>query len=124
MTAGSGEDDIIARYFRPIATHAEARGLFDDAALLTPPPGCDLVLTKDALVAGVHFFADDPPAAIARKALRVNLSDLAAKGARPLGALLAIALPVPWIRNGSAPSRRRWARMRCASAVPSSVVTR
>lgn len=95
MTAGSGEDDIIARYFRPIATHAEARGLFDDAALLTPPPGCDLVLTKDALVAGVHFFADDPPASIARKALRVNLSDLAAKGARPLGALLAIALPRP-----------------------------
>ncbi|MGU3493995.1 thiamine-phosphate kinase [Xanthobacteraceae bacterium A53D] len=93
--AGSGEDHIIARYFRPIATSAAARGLFDDAAVLTPPPGCDLVLTKDALVAGVHFFADDPPAAIARKLLRVNLSDLAAKGARPLGALLAVALPRP-----------------------------
>ncbi|WP_029003198.1 thiamine-phosphate kinase [Azorhizobium doebereinerae] len=95
MTAGSGEDDIIARFFRPIATNPAARGLFDDAALLTPPPGCDLVLTKDALVAGVHFFPDDPPDSVARKALRVNLSDLAAKGARPLGALLALALPRP-----------------------------
>ncbi|WP_341987654.1 thiamine-phosphate kinase [Azorhizobium sp. AG788] len=95
MTAGSGEDDIIARFFRPIATSPAARGLFDDAAILTPPPGCDLVLTKDALVAGVHFFADDPPASVARKALRVNLSDLAAKGARPLGALLALALTRP-----------------------------
>ncbi len=95
MTAGSGEDDIIARFFRPIATNPAARGLFDDAAVLTPPPGCDLVLTKDALVAGVHFFADDPPASVARKALRVNLSDLAAKGARPLGALLALALTRP-----------------------------
>lgn len=95
MTAGSGEDDIIARFFRPIATSPAARGLFDDAAVLTPPPGCDLVLTKDALVAGVHFFADDPPASVARKALRVNLSDLAAKGGRPLGALLALALTRP-----------------------------
>ncbi|OYX86632.1 MAG: thiamine-phosphate kinase [Azorhizobium sp. 35-67-5] len=95
MTAESGEDDIIARFFRPIATSPAARGLFDDAAVLTPPPGCDLVLTKDALVAGVHFFADDPPASIARKALGVNLSDLAAKGAKPLGALLALALPRP-----------------------------
>lgn len=95
MTAGSGEDDIIARFFRPIATSPAARGLFDDAAVFTPPPGCDLVLTKDALVAGVHFFADDPPASVARKALGVNLSDLAAKGARPLGALLALAMPRP-----------------------------
>ena len=54
------------------------------------------MLTADALVAGVHFFADDPPEAIARKALRVNLSDLAAKGARPLGFLLTLALPGDW----------------------------
>ena len=54
------------------------------------------MLTADALVAGVHFFADDPPAAIARKALRVNLSDLAAKAARPLGFLLTLALPSDW----------------------------
>ncbi|MEP9353543.1 thiamine-phosphate kinase [Xanthobacter sp. KR7-65] len=90
---GSGEDRFIARFFRPIAGSPAALGLMDDAALLTPPDGCDLVLTKDAVVAGVHFFPDDPPAAVARKALRVNLSDLAAKGAAPLGALLALALP-------------------------------
>ena len=90
-----GEDDLIARFFAPIAG-PQGLGLLDDAALLTPPPGADLVLTKDALVAGVHFFADDPPGAIARKALRVNLSDLAAKGAEPLGFLMALALPEEW----------------------------
>ena len=58
-----------------------------------PPPGCDLVLKADAIVGNVHFFADDPPDSIARKALRVNLSDLAAKGAKPLGFLLSLALP-------------------------------
>ena len=86
------EDTIIARYLAPIAGKG-ALALLDDVALLSPPPGHDLVLTKDALVAGVHFFADDPPASIARKALRVNLSDLAAKGAVPAGFLLALALP-------------------------------
>lgn len=90
---GSGEDRFIGRYFRPIAGASGALGLMDDAALLAPPEGCDLVLTKDAVVAGVHFFPDDPPASVARKALRVNVSDLAAKGAEPLGALLALALP-------------------------------
>jgi thiamine-monophosphate kinase len=89
----SGEDRLIAKYFRPLAKHPGALGLLDDAAVLTPPAGHDLVLTKDALVAGVHFFADDPPGAIARKALRVNLSDLAAKGATPVGFLMALALP-------------------------------
>jgi thiamine-monophosphate kinase len=91
---GSAEDQLIARYFRPLATHPGALGLADDAALLTPPAGCDVVLTTDGVIAGVHFFADDPPAGIARKALRMNLSDLAAKGARPLGFLLALSLPV------------------------------
>jgi thiamine-monophosphate kinase len=91
--AGSGEDHLIAKYFRPLATHPGALGLLDDAAVLTPPAGCDLVVTKDALVGGMHFFADDPADAIARKALRVNLSDLAAKGAAPAGFLLALALP-------------------------------
>ncbi|MEA2992088.1 MAG: thiamine-monophosphate kinase, partial [Alphaproteobacteria bacterium] len=98
----SGEDRLIAKYFGPLAKHPGALGLQDDAAVLTPPAGCDLVLTKDALVAGVHFFADDPPGAIARKALRVNLSDLAAKGATPAGFLLALALPdsvtEPWLQ--------------------------
>lgn len=89
----SGEDRLIARLFEPIATHPGALGLKDDAACLAVPPGHELVLTKDALVAGVHFFPDDPPASIARKAMRVNLSDLAAKGASPLGVLLAFAIP-------------------------------
>ena len=89
----SAEDRLIARYFRPLATHPGAFGLRDDAAAVTPPPGCDLVLTTDGVIAGVHFFADDPPDTIGRKALRMNLSDLAAKGAKPLGFLLALALP-------------------------------
>jgi thiamine-monophosphate kinase len=90
-----GEADLIARYFAPLAGPAGLE-LRDDAALMRPPPGEDLVLTTDALVAGVHFLADDPAGAIARKALRVNLSDLAAKAARPLGFLLALALPYDW----------------------------
>jgi thiamine-monophosphate kinase len=89
----SGEDRLIARYFRPLATHPGARALVDDAATFTPPAGADLVLTTDALVGGVHFFVDDPPDTIARKALRANLSDLAAKGSRPAGFLLSLALP-------------------------------
>jgi len=89
----SGEDRIIARYFRPLASHPAALRLIDDAAALTPSPGNDLVLTVDAIVGGVHFLPDDPPDAVAKKALRVNLSDLAAKGARPVGFLLVLALP-------------------------------
>jgi thiamine-monophosphate kinase len=89
----SAEERLIARYFRPLAVHPGAFSLGDDAAILTPPPGCDLVLTTDGVIAGVHFFPDDPPEAIARKALRMNLSDLAAKGAKPLGFLIAVALP-------------------------------
>ncbi len=90
------EFDLIARFLAPLADDPAARGLIDDAALLVPPAGMDLVLTKDALCAGIHFFADDEAAAIAKKALRVNLSDLAAKGADPLGYLLALALPRDW----------------------------
>lgn len=93
--ARPSEDDLIARFFAPLAGEG-AYGLRDDAATLRPPPGQDLVITVDGLVAGVHFFPDDPPAAIARKALRVNLSDLAAKGAEPLGFLLTLALPADW----------------------------
>ena len=89
----SAEDRLIARYFRPLATAPGAFGLIDDAAALTPPPGCDLVLTTDGVIAGVHFFPDDPPELVSRKVLRMNLSDLAAKGARPLGFLLAVSLP-------------------------------
>src|SRR5579864_4018535 len=89
----SAEERLIARCFGALATHPGALGLTDDAAVLTPPPGCDLVLTTDGVIAGVHFFQDDPPETIGRKALRMNLSDLAAKGARPLGFLLSAALP-------------------------------
>jgi thiamine-monophosphate kinase len=89
----SGEDKLIARFFKPLATHPGALALNDDAAILEPPAGHELVLTTDALVGGVHFFADDPADAIARKALRMNLSDLAAKGAKPLGFLMTLALP-------------------------------
>ena len=65
----------------------------DDAAFIKPPAGCDLVLKTDAIIGGVHFFADDAAHTVASKALRVNLSDLAAKGAKPLGFLLSLALP-------------------------------
>ncbi len=89
----SKEDQLIAKYFRPLAKDPGALGLLDDAAKITPPAGHDLVVTADMAVAGVHFFADDPADSIAKKALRVNLSDLAAKGAEPLGALLSVSLP-------------------------------
>jgi len=93
MSSESAESRLIARYFKPLATHPGAFGLADDAAAITPPAGHDLVLKTDGLIGGVHFLPDDPPDGVARKALRVNLSDLAAKGAAPLGFLLAIALP-------------------------------
>ena len=87
----SGEDSLIARYFRPLATDPGAFGLDDDAAVLKPD-GDDIVVTTDAIVEGVHFLPDDPPDTVARKALRVNLSDLAAKGAVPAGFVLTLAL--------------------------------
>jgi thiamine-monophosphate kinase len=86
------EFSLIARHFRPLAGPG-ALGLLDDAAILTPPPGRELVLSADAMVAGVHFLPDDPPDLVARKLLRVNLSDLAAKGAVPLGYLLTVSVP-------------------------------
>src|SRR5271166_3423194 len=67
---GSGEDRLIATYFRPIATHPGTLGLADDAAVIAPPAGCDLVLTTDGVIGGVHFFPDDPADAVARRALR------------------------------------------------------
>ncbi|MEA2886353.1 MAG: thiamine-monophosphate kinase [Bradyrhizobium sp.] len=87
----SGEDSLIARYFRPLATEPGAFNLVDDAAILQSS-GDDLVVTTDAIVEGVHFLSGDPPDTIARKALRVNLSDLAAKGATPAGFVLTLAL--------------------------------
>ena len=87
----SGEDSLIARYFKPLATDPGAFGLTDDAAVLKAL-GEDIVVTTDAIVEGVHFLSDDPPQTIAQKALRVNLSDLAAKGATPAGFVLTLAL--------------------------------
>lgn len=89
----SDEFTRIARYFAPLAG-AEGRGLADDAAVLTPLPGHDLVLTVDQMQEGVHFLSGDVPDLIAQKLLRRNLSDLAAMGATPLGYLLAMALPI------------------------------
>lgn len=87
----SGEDSLIARYFKPIATDPGAFGLVDDAAILKAL-GEDIVVTTDAIVEGVHYLSTDPPDTVARKALRTNLSDLAAKGATPAGFVLTLAL--------------------------------
>ncbi len=92
-----GEFETIAALFAPLTRgHRAALGLKDDAACLRVPSSHELIVTADALVAGVHFFESDPPSDIARKALRTNLSDLAAKGAKPLGYFLSIARPRGW----------------------------
>ena len=92
MSIPFSEDALIARLFAPLAGPG-GLGLKDDAALISPPAGHEIVATTDAIVAGVHYFPDDAPESVARKALRVNLSDLAAKGADPHGFLLTLALP-------------------------------
>jgi thiamine-monophosphate kinase len=85
------EFDIIRRLFAPLAKSAGARGLIDDAALLESSGA--LVVTTDAMVQGVHFLPADPLGAVAKKALRANLSDLAAKGARPIAITLTLIWP-------------------------------
>jgi thiamine-monophosphate kinase len=95
-----GEFERIRRFFAPLAGPGGLE-LLDDAALVQCRAGQHLVLTADAIVAGVHYLPDDPPDLVARKLLRVNLSDLAAMGARPLHYLLTTALPsalgVDWV---------------------------
>jgi thiamine-monophosphate kinase len=86
------EFELIDRFFRRPPRHA-ILGVGDDAALVAPTPGCELAVSVDMLVAGRHFFADVDPEALGHKALAVNLSDMAAMGARPRWALLAGALP-------------------------------
>ena len=89
-----GEFKLIAGSFAPLAADEPAAlGLTDDAAVLAPPPGREIVLTADAMVAGVHFLPSDPAEQVAQKLLRVNLSDLAAMGAKPLGYLLTCCWP-------------------------------
>lgn len=85
----AGEFETIERLFKPLAHPEWGRGLADDVAALPSRPGYDLVLTKDSIVEGVHFLPDDPLDTVARKLLRVNLSDLAAKGSEPFGYLLS-----------------------------------
>jgi len=100
----TGEFDLIARYFLPLTQNrTEARGLRDDAAVFVIPADQELVVSTDTLTAGIHFPVDAPPQDIAHKALRVNLSDLAAMGARPLSYQLALSLPhapdAPWMES-------------------------
>lgn len=87
-----GEFDLIERYFKRPAQRA-VLGVGDDCALLQPAPGTQLAISSDMLVAGRHFFADVNPRHLGHKALAVNLSDLAACGAKPLAFTLALALP-------------------------------
>jgi len=99
-----GEFELIEEFFRPLATDPGAFALTDDAAVCRSRPGEDLVITCDMILEGVHFLSGDRDSrAIAQKALRVNLSDLAAKGAEPFGYLLSLALPgdwrKPWVRG-------------------------
>jgi thiamine-monophosphate kinase len=109
-----GEFGRIGRFFAPLAGPG-GLGLTDDAALVDCRPGYRLVVTVDAIVEGVHYLADDPPDLVAKKLLRVNLSDLAAMGARPLHYLLATALPASlgdsWVARfaaGLAEDQRRF----------------
>jgi len=91
-TGRASEFDLIGRYFRPLATSDAARDLRDDAAVLSPPSGQSLAVTVDTVTEGVHFLPNTDPGDIARKALRVNVSDLAAMGAVPVGYTVALSL--------------------------------
>jgi thiamine-monophosphate kinase len=109
-----GEFERIRRFFAPLAGPG-GLGLVDDAALIDCDPGKRLVVTADAIVSGVHYLPDDPPDLVARKLLRVNLSDLAAMGARPLHYVLTTALPAElgpeWLAGfaeGLAEDQRRY----------------
>ncbi|KIL98790.1 Thiamine-monophosphate kinase [Paramagnetospirillum magnetotacticum MS-1] len=95
MTGGAPDEfGLIAELFAPLAAgFPGALGLADDAAFIAAEPGFDTVATMDSMVAGVHFLPDDPPDLIARKLIRVNLSDLAAKGAEPRFLMLSAAFP-------------------------------
>ncbi|ARJ65557.1 thiamine-phosphate kinase [Magnetospirillum sp. ME-1] len=104
MSGGAPDEfGLIAELFAPLAAgYPGALGLTDDAAFIAAEPGFDTVATMDSMVAGVHFLPDDPPDLIARKLVRVNLSDLAAKGAEPRLLMLSAAFPAnvdrDWLR--------------------------
>ena len=113
MSDAPAEFSLIARHFRPLAGPG-ALDLLDDAAVFVPPPGRELVVAADALVAGVHFRPDDPADLVGAKLLRVNLSDLAAMGAVPLGYLTTVAVPArtpdAWLAGFAAGLARDQAR--------------
>ena len=117
MAAGSDEFDLIRRYFDWAPARAEvALGVGDDTALLAPPAGHELAIGTDMLVAGRHFPEDTTPEAVAHKALAVNLSDLAAMGAAPLGFTLSLGLPdqdASWLARFSAALREAADRWGC-----------
>ncbi len=117
------EFELIARHFAPLAGRA-GLNLVDDAAFLVPPPGRGLVVTTDAIVAGVHFFPDDPPETIGRKALAVNLSDLAAKGATPVGFQLTLMLPAGTSEDWIAAFARGMGELAAEAACPLTAATR
>jgi thiamine-monophosphate kinase len=94
----SGEFELIERYFAPLSG-AGGFGLKDDAALVEIGKSGWLVITQDAIAERVHFLPGDPPATIAKKALRINLSDLAAKGAAPFSFSMALGLPADWTED-------------------------
>ncbi|MDB5424982.1 MAG: thiL [Phenylobacterium sp.] len=105
--SGADEFGEIARLFRPLTGGAAgAFDLLDDAAVVPQRPGFDLVITKDAIVEGVHFPLGERPDLVARKLVRANLSDLAAKAAEPFGCFLAVA----WPRSFGAAEREAFAR--------------
>jgi thiamine-monophosphate kinase len=89
-----GEDNIIQEFLAPLTGgFPGAFGLKDDCAVIAPPAGHELVVKTDPVVAGLHFLSDAAPEDIAWRALAVNVSDLAGKGAIPIGYLMALALP-------------------------------
>lgn len=91
-----GEFDLIADLLAPLADNPVAGNLQDDVAQFTPPVGYDLVISTDALVSGVHFPIDAPPALVARRLVACNVSDLAAKGAQPAGCVLTLGVGPDW----------------------------
>lgn len=91
-----GEFDLIAELFAPLADTPPALRLKDDAAVFSPPAGQDIVITNDALVSGVHFPEGADAALVARRLVACNISDLAAKGAKPVGCLLSLGVGPAW----------------------------
>ncbi len=123
------EFSLIRTYFAPLAKGLRGGlGLTDDAALLSPQAGRELVITTDALCTGVHFLGSEPPAQLAQKLLRVNLSDLAAMGATPMAYFLTLMLPKTtspaWIKDFAAGLRDDQKHFKIALAGGDTTATR